>query len=122
MKQLFNLLIFLAICFVVYLIFRSPTQYTMEGFEKGVGGKASDYITQLTDAVTKKTDMLLVSKYRTEYESAILKMDDMIDVLMLEHTLSLNTSKPDIQTFANIATLYQAKSGLNDVMKFVDKT
>jgi hypothetical protein len=121
MNQLFNIAIFLTICFIIYIIFRSPTQHIMEGFDKGIGGKASDYLTQLTDAVTKKTDILLVSKYRTEYESVILKMDDMIDVLMLEYTLSLNTDKPDIQTFANIATLYQAKSGLNDVMKFVDK-
>jgi hypothetical protein len=128
MKHLFNLLLFFAMCLLVYLVFRN--QGVIEGLENagqsttsnatGIGGGSSDYVTRLTDAVTKKTDILLVSKYRTEYEKAIIKADDLVDVLMLEQVLSINTKSPDIATFEKIATLSQAKDGLNKVMKALD--
>ena len=130
MKHLFNLLLFFAMCLLVYLVFRN--QGVIEGLENagqstssnanGIGGGAADYVTRLKDAVTKKTDILLVSKYRTEYEKAIVTADDMINTLMLEQVLSLDTNKPNIQSFVNIANLSQAKDGLNKVMKFVDKS
>jgi len=132
MKHLFNLLLFFAMCLLVYLVFRN--QGVIEGLENseqsktttsngnGIGGGAADYVTRLSDTVTKKTDILLVSKYRTEYEKAIVSADDMINALMLEQVLSLDTNKPNIQSFVNIANLSQAKDGLNKVMKFVDKS
>jgi hypothetical protein len=88
----------------------------------GVAGGAADYVTRLTNAVTQKTDILLIDKYRTDYENAILKADDLINVTMLQEVLSLDTSKPEknIQSFMNIAYLSQAKDGLNKVMKYVD--
>lgn len=99
----------------------------MEGLENnsksnGIGGGAADYVTQLTNTVTQKTDVLLIDKYRTDYENAILKADDLINVTMLEQVLSLDTSKPqnNITIFGQISTLNQAKDGLNKVMKFVD--
>jgi hypothetical protein len=129
MKQLFNLLLFLVICLLIYIVFRRPS--TLEGLENatkdisgitGVAGGAADYVKRLTNAVTQKTDILLIDKYRTDYENAILKADDLINVTMLQEVLSLDTSKPDknIQTFMNIAYLNQAKDGLNKVMKYVD--
>jgi hypothetical protein len=129
MKHLFNLLLFLVICLLVYIVFRRPS--TVEGLETatksisgitGVAGGAADYVTRLTNAVTQKTDILLIDKYRTDYENAILKADDLINVTMLQEVLSLDTSKPEknIQTFMNISYLSQAKDGLNKVMKYVD--
>ena len=130
MKHLFNLLLFFAMCLLVYLVFRNHG--VIEGLETvgksvvassnttGIGGGSADYVTRLTDAVTKKADILLVSKYRTEYEKSIIKADDLIDVLLLEQVLSINTSSPDIATFEKIATLSQAKDGLNKVMKALD--
>jgi hypothetical protein len=126
MKHLFNLLLFLVICLLAYIVFRRPS--TLEGLETasngitGVAGGAADYVKRLTNAVTQKTDILLIDKYRTDYENAILKADDLINVTMLQEVLSLDTSKPDknIQTFMNIAYLSQAKDGLNKVMKYVD--
>ena len=130
MKHLFNLLLFFAMCLLVYLVFRN--QGVIEGLENagqsttsssnGIGGGAADYVTRLTDAVTKKTDILLISKYRTEYEKAVVRADDMINLLMLEEVLSLDTNKPDMKSFVNIANLSQAKDGLNKVLKFVDKS
>lgn len=128
MKHLFNLLLFFAMCLLVYLVFRN--QGVIEGLENagksttsnsnGIGGGSADYVTRLTDTVTKKTDVLLVSKYRTEYEKSIIKADDLADVLMLEQVLSINTNSPDIATFEKIAILSQAKDGLNKVMKALD--
>ena len=126
MKQLFNLLLFLAVCLVVYLLFRRSN--VVEGMDNntgiiGIAGGAADYVTRLTDAVTKKTDVLLIDKYRTEYENAILKADDLINVLMLEKVMTIDTSKPDnaIAIFGQITTLNQAKDGLTKALNFVDK-
>ncbi len=131
MKHLFNILLFIAIGFVVYMLFRNPG--TLEGLENatletattnktGVAGGAADYVTNLTNAVTQKKDKLLIDKYRTDYEDAILQADELINVTMLEQVLSLDTSKPDknIRTLMNIAYLTQSKEGLNKVMTFVD--
>jgi hypothetical protein len=54
--------------------------------------------------------VLLVNKYRTDYENAILKADDMVDILMLEQVLSINTSKPDHTTFEKIGPLLKVNS------------
>ena len=129
MKHLFDLLLFLVICLLVYIVFRRPS--TVEGLETatksisgitGVAGGAADYVTRLTNAVTQKTDILLIDKYRTDYENAILKADDLINVTMLQEVLSLDTSKPEnnIFIFGQIAALSHAKDGLNKVMKYVD--
>ena len=131
MKHLFNILLFIAIGFVVYMLFRKSA--TMEGLENatleststnitGVAGGAADYVTRLTNVVTQKKDKLLIDKYRTDYEDAILQADELINVTMLEQVLSLDTSKPEknIRTFMNIAYLSQSKEGLNKVMNFID--
>jgi hypothetical protein len=126
---------FTVICLLVYIVFRSTN--TIEGLETAsksttvasgavaggaVAGGAADYVRRLTDLVTKRTDILLIDKYRTDYENAILKADDLINVLMLQQVLSIDTNKPDnsIMIFGQIAALSHAKDGLNKVMKFVD--
>ena len=129
MKQLFNLLLFLVICLLIYIVFRRPS--TLEGLENattdisgitGLAGGAADYVTRLANAVTQKTDILLIDKYRTDYENAIMKADDLINVIMLQQVLSIDTTKPDsrILNFTQIAELSLAKDGFNKVMKYVD--
>jgi len=138
MKQLFNLLLFFALCLLVYVVFRSSS--VIEGAEtlatgstittttttttasNGIGVGSSDYAKRLEEAVTKKKDILLISNYRTEYEKALVAAGDMINVLMLEQVLSLDTDKPNIQSFVKIANLSQARDGLNRVLTFVDKS
>ncbi len=127
MKQLLNLILFIAICLVTYIVFRSPNR--IEGLENnsksnGIGGGSSDYVTQLSNLVTQQNDTLLIDKYRTDYENAIMKADDLINVLMLQHVLSLDTNNIQKNTFVfhNIASLSTAKDGLNKIMKFVDNS
>jgi hypothetical protein len=64
-------------------------------------------------------DTFLISKYRSDYESAILNLDDLINNLMLRTTLNVNQDNPT-NSIENLAKMQQAKVALNSVMKFVD--
>jgi len=129
-KELLNLFIFLGICFVGYFIFRNLSLkegMTTDGSGNnlsssldGVAGNAATYAANIKSQTVKLTDNLLVSKYRSDYESTILNMDDLINALMLETTLKIDASKPS-EGLDKIVKLNQAKAALENVMKFVDK-
>ena len=131
MKELYNLLLFIAICFVVYLVFRSFHYNPMliEGMTDGSGnsvsnangiaGNAASYSAALKSATIKSQDTFLISKYRSDYESVILNLDDLINNLMLKTALTIDQSNPS-QSIQNLAQMQQAKVALNSVMKFVD--
>lgn len=131
MKELYNLLLFIAICFVVYLVFRSFHYNPMiiEGMtdasgnsvsvSNGVAGNAAAYAAVLKSATIKSQDTFLISKYRSDYESAILNLDDLINNLMLKTALSVNQDDPE-QSVIQLGQMQQAKIALNSVMKFVD--
>lgn len=134
MKELYNLLLFIAICFVVYLVFRSFHYNPMiiEGMTdasgnlisvsappNGIAGNAASYAAAIKVATIKSQDTFLISKYRSDYESAILNLDDLINNLMLKTALSVNQDNPG-ESIAKLGQMYQAKIALNSVMKFVD--
>jgi hypothetical protein len=132
MKELYNLLLFIAICFVIYLLFRSfhynpmliegmtdASGNTVTAPENGIAGNAASYAAALKAATIKSQDTLLISKYRSDYESAILNLDDLINNLMLKTALTINQSDPH-DSIDKLAKMQQAKIALNSVMKFVD--
>ena len=135
MKELYNLFLFLAICFVVYLLFRSfhlDIPFYVEGMTNnkdssptvatpanGVAGNAASYAASLKSSTIKMQDMFLISKYRSDYESAILNLDDLVSNMMLNTALSVNQQNPT-EAIEKLATMQQAKTALNTVMKFVD--
>jgi hypothetical protein len=134
MKELYNLLLFIAICFVVYLVFRSFHYNPMiiEGMTdasgnsvsvsappNGIAGNAASYAAAIKATTIKSQDTFLISKYRSDYESAILNLDDLINNLMLKTTLSVNQDNPG-ESIAKLGQMQQAKIALNSVMKFVD--
>ena len=132
MKELYNLLLFIAICFVVYLVIRSFHYNPMiiEGMTdasgnsvsapaNGIAGNAASYAAALKAATIKSQDTFLISKYRSDYESAILNLDDLISNLMLKTALSVNQDNPG-QSVIQLGQMQQAKLALNSVMKFVD--
>ena len=133
MKEFYNLLLFIAICFVVYLVFRSFHYNPMliEGMtdasgntlnnnaSNGIAGNAASYAATLKASTIKSQDTLLISKYRSDYESAILNLDDLINNLMLKTSLSVNQNNP-IEDIIKLGQMQQAKVALNSVMKFVD--
>jgi hypothetical protein len=134
MKELYNLFIFVAICFVVYLVFRSfqynpmliegmtgasGNETTTTSSENGIAGNAATYAASLKADTIKALDTLLISKYRGDYESAILNLDDTINVLMLQTALTFDKAEPQ-NSVEKLSKMQQAKVALNSVMKFVD--
>lgn len=135
MKEFYNLFLFIAICFVVYILFRSfnynPLREGMTDASgnstavssppNGIAGNAAAYSAALKAATIKSSDTFLVSKYRSDYESSILNLDDLISNLMLHTTLTFDQKNPE-KSIEKLAQMQQAKIGLNTVMKFVDSS
>ena len=87
----------------------------------GVAGNAAGYAAQLKSAVIKSQDELLITKYRSDYENAVLNLDDYLNTIMLQTALSVNQNNPQ-QSIAKLAQMQQAKVALNSIMKFVDSS
>ena len=85
----------------------------------GIAGNAATYSASLKAATIKLQDILLIKKYRVDYESSILNLDDLINNLMLKTSLSVNQNNP-IEDIIKLGQMQQAKVALNSVMKFVD--
>lgn len=135
-KDFINLIIFIGVCILIYIVFRSIN--FQEGLENnksksdssssssssssnGVAGGASSYAANVKTEVIKLQDELLVSKYRTDYENVVINMDDLVSNLMLKTTLTIDQSKPQ-DGLSKLSALGQVKVALNSVMKFIDKT
>ena len=89
----------------------------------GEAGTAASYAAGVKAQVVKLQDELLVAKYRKDYESAIINMDDYAGMLMLKQILNINMkgdSKAVVEQLNALNTLKQAKDSLNVAMKFLD--
>ena len=131
-SELMNLFLFIGICFVLYLLFKN---FNFSGIKEGmtdasgnsvttppngVAGNAASYGATIKAENIKLQDTFLITKYRTDYETAILNLDDLLNSLMLKTALSIDAKKP-ADGIKQLAEMNQAKSALNSVMKFVDK-
>ena len=135
-KDFINLIIFIGVCILIYIVFRSinfqeglennksgssSSSSTSTSSSNGVAGGASSYAANVKTEVIKLQDELLVSKYRTDYENVVINMDDLVNNLMLKTTLTIDQSKPQ-DGLSKLAALGQVKVALNSVMKFIDKS
>ena len=144
-KQILNALFILAICFVAYLLFRnlnfkegmtsdssdnttnsntvsnssSSSSSTSTSSSNGIAGGAQNYAANIKSMTIKNQDMLLISKYRTDYENAILNLDELISTMMAQTALSVNPSNP-MASLEKLVQLNSARGALNSVMKFID--
>ena len=127
-KGIINLLFFIVICFVAFLIFRNIN--FREGLENGAtttsdgngyAGLAQNYSADIKSQSIKNQDVLLVTKYRADYENVVINLDELIDTLMLQTALSVDLSNP-LMNLNKLASLNSAKSALNNVMKYIDST
>ena len=133
-RELMNLFLFIGICLIVYLLFRNfnyNTQYSLiegmtdnsgksvESTSNGIAGNAASYSAQIKEATIKLQDTFLISKYRSDYETIILNLDDFINNLMLKSALSFDKENPGA-SLSKLIELQQAKGAINGVMKFVD--
>jgi hypothetical protein len=97
----------------------SGNSLTTSSPANGIAGNAASYAAALKTATIKSQDALLISKYKSDYESAILNLDDLINNLMLKTALSVDQNKPG-DSIEKLSKMQQAKVALNSVMKFVD--
>ena len=133
-KGILTLLFLIAIIFIVYLIFSNIN--FQEGLENntttisntavaisknGIAGSAQNYAADIKSEAIKNQDILLITKYRKEYENVILNVDDLINTMMLETTLSIDKKNP-MKSLDKLVTLNSAKTALNSVMKYVDSS
>lgn len=131
-----NLCIFAGISFIAFLIFRNLNFESVrfkEGMtdasdsqssgssENGIAGNAATYGANIKSQTIKLQDTLLISKYRSDYETAILNLDDLVNNLMLKSALSIDKEKPQ-QTLIALSQLQQSKIALNSIMKFIDSS
>jgi hypothetical protein len=90
----------------------------------GEAGSAASYAAAIKAKVVKLQDELLVSKYRKDYETAIINMDDLIGYMMIKQVLNMNLTddkKANIEVIASLNVLKSAKDSLNTAMTFLDK-
>ena len=130
-----NLCIFAGISFVAFLIFRnlnfdkmtfkegmtSDTDTIGSSSENGIAGNAATYGANIKSQTIKMQDTLLISKYRSDYETAILNLDDLVNNLMLKTALTVDKDKPH-QSLMTLSQLQQSKVALNTIMKFIDSS
>jgi hypothetical protein len=89
----------------------------------GEAGTSSSYAAAVKAQVVKLQDELLISKYRKDYENAIINLDDYVSFLMLKQALNVKTDgdiKSNIESINNLNSLKSAKDSLNVTMKFLD--
>jgi hypothetical protein len=96
----------------------SSSMFSTSG-SNGIAGNSESYIANIQTAVIKLQDTMLLSKYRTEYENTVMALEDLVNNLMLETALKLNTGSPQ-QGLTNLVALHNSKAALNEVMKFID--
>jgi hypothetical protein len=128
-KQILNVIFILAICFVAYQLFRNldfkegmstaATTSATTSTSNGIAGSAQNYAANIKSTTIKNQDTLLITKYRTDYENAILNLDDLINSMMLQTALSVDNANP-MSSLEKLNQLNSAKSALNNVMKYVD--
>ena len=99
----------------------SGTNIQIAQVSDGIAGNASTYGANIKAQTIKLQDTLLINKYRTDYESVIMNMDDLVNNLMLQTVLSINSKNP-AEGLQRLVQLNQSKAALNSVMKFIDST
>jgi len=87
-------------------------------------GTASTYAANIKSQIVKLQDKLLISKYRKDYEAAIINLDDYVGYLMIQQVLNMklgNDMKSNIDTINTLNILKNSKESLNATMTFLDK-
>jgi hypothetical protein len=128
-----NLMIIFVVGLLIYFVFSNIT--IKEGMTSdsgmsssslnGVAGNAASFAAQVKAETIKLQDTLLISKYRKDYENTIINMDDLINNMMLDTVLNYNPtsdSSKNMEMIEKLNKLNSAKTSLNAVMKFVDRT
>jgi hypothetical protein len=141
-EELFKIIGIIIVCFfIIYMVVKMFQLQTsvIEGLttgsdaltsnntnvpSSGEAGTATSYAAGIKAQVVKLQDELLIAKYRKDYESIIINLDDYIGYLMLKQTLNMKLggdTKDNIVSVNNLNILKEAKDSLNTTMTFLDK-
>jgi hypothetical protein len=137
-EEFFKIVGILIVCFfIIYIVVKlfhlqatvlegltNGTETTTTNPSSGDAGNAASYAAAIKANVVKIQDELLISKYRKDYESAIINLDDYIGYLMIKQTLNMNLTgdiKSNIETINILNSLKSSKEALNTTMTFLDK-
>ena len=128
----------LFVLFVGYLVYSTFFVKKREGLEtattsssisssNGIAGNAATYAATIKQKTVNLNDTLLISKYRKDYETLILNVDDYVNSMMLNTVASIDTGSANtpskiIESMKMLNELSAAKESLNKVMKFVDSS
>ena len=108
-----------------YSIIEGLESRTPDATGNGEAASAATYAATIKANFVKMQDELLIPKYRKDYETTIINMDDYISMLMLKQVLNMNLNNTDMKAVTEninrLNILKSSKDALNDVMKFVDK-
>ena len=116
--------------FIIYMVVKmfQLQSNVVEGLTNsetsGESGTASTYAANIKAQIVKLQDKLLITKYRKDYESAIINLDDYIGYLMIQQVLNMklgNDMKTNIETINTLNILKNSKESLNATMTFLDK-
>jgi hypothetical protein len=97
---------------------------TIAASTSGEAGTATSYAASVKAQVVKLQDELLIAKYRKDYETTIINLDDYIGMLMIKQTLNMKIDgdiKTNISNINNLNVLKMSKDSLNATMTFLDK-
>jgi hypothetical protein len=90
----------------------------------GEAGNSTNYAAGIKAKVVQLQDELLISKYRKDYENAIIAMDDLVSILMLKQILNMkpNDANPKaiLEQLGGLNVLKNSKDALNATMKYLD--
>ena len=121
------LMVSFIIIYVIMYLFKLQN-VVVEGLtnkqSSGQSGKAKQYSEKIKSMFVKMQDELLISKYRKDYESSILNLDDFLGLMLIKKVLDVNVTDDDskiIKDLENINTIKNCKDSLNVTMSFLDK-
>ena len=91
--------------------------------DNGIAGNVGNYRASVDEQNTHMQDEFLISKpeYKNEYDKLLVSMDDYFNNLMFKKILVSGKDKPE-ETARYLATMYQAKQGVNQLVAFVDRS
>lgn len=130
-----NLIIIFVVGLLIYFVFSNISikegmtsdsgNVLSSAISNGIAGNAASFAAQIKAETIKMQDTLLISKYRKDYENTIINMDDLVNNMMLNTVLNYNLSSDsnkNMEVIDKLNKLNSAKTSLNAVMKFVDRT
>lgn len=101
----------------------TPTATTTTTATNGEAANAETYAAAIKAETAKIQDELLISKYRSDYETAIINMSDLVESLMMKQVLNMDlsgTQSQIIKELGDLNTLQSSIVSLNNTMKWLD--